>query len=228
MQGQGLTFGLENENNMAVKKEAVEIECSECPARFRLWVPSGMMSELEKGARINCVRCGTAYSVKRNVTGFSIMPAREKAAAAAPEPEAPQPEPSVKSKNHILIVDDDKLAREMVDHSFKDSGLTMMIVKNAKEAIQAVQTKPVTLIVTDMHLKNQADPDATMDGEELLRKIVSLGFKIPSVLTTGKDIIDDLVEDPKWFDLNVKSFIQKGSPFWVEELKAKIQELLLD
>jgi len=212
---------------MAIKKEAVEIECPQCSARFRLWVPPDMMPELEKGARINCVRCGAAYNVKRNATGFSIMPAKDKAAAAA-QPAASQPKPSVQSKNHILIIDDDKLAREMVDHSFKDSGLTVYIARNAKEALQAVQTQQITLIVTDMHLKNQTDPDATMDGEEILKKALSLGFKIPSVITTGKDIIDNIVEDPKWFDLNVKGFIQKGSPFWVEELKAKIQELLLD
>lgn len=222
---------------MTVKKEAVEIECSQCSSRFRLWVPEALMPEMEKGTKINCVRCGAAYVVRHNATGFSIMPTKER--AAPPAPAAPvalppaqaakeQPEPSGKSKNHILFIDDDKLSREMVDHSFKESGLTMIIVKNGKEALQAVQNQQITMIVTDMHLKHQADPDATMDGEDVLRKVGALGFKIPALMTTGKDIVDDLVEDPKWFELNVKGFIQKGSPFWVEELKAKMQELLLD
>jgi hypothetical protein len=34
------------------------------------------------------------------------------------------------------------------------------------------------------------------------------------------------VLDPKWFELNVKGFIQKGNPFWVEELKLKVKEVL--
>ena len=49
---------------------------------------------------------------------------------------------------------------------------------------------------------------------------------IPAIITTGKDIIDDLVMDPKWFDLHVKGFIQKGNPFWADELKLKIKEVL--
>ena len=52
------------------------------------------------------------------------------------------------------------------------------------------------------------------------------GVSAPAIITTGKDIIDDLVLDPKWFELNVKGFIQKGNPFWVEELKLKVKEVL--
>ena len=65
-----------------------------------------------------------------------------------------------------------------------------------------------------------------MDGEELLQKMRSTGFEMPAIVTTGKDIIDDLVLDPKWFELKVKGFIQKGNPFWVEELKLKVKEVL--
>ncbi len=56
--------------------------------------------------------------------------------------------------------------------------------------------------------------------------MVESGRNVPAIITTGKDIIDDLVLDPKWFDLNVKGFVQKGNPFWGEELKTKIKEIL--
>ena len=34
------------------------------------------------------------------------------------------------------------------------------------------------------------------------------------------------VSSAKWFELKVKGFIQKGNPFWVEELKLKVKEVL--
>jgi hypothetical protein len=34
------------------------------------------------------------------------------------------------------------------------------------------------------------------------------------------------VLDPKWFDLHVKGFIQKGNPFWTDELKLKLKEVI--
>jgi hypothetical protein len=39
-------------------------------------------------------------------------------------------------------------------------------------------------------------------------------------------MIDDLILDPKWFELRVKGFIQKGNPFWANELRDKIKEVL--
>lgn len=142
-------------------------------------------------------------------------PLQPPAAAAAPE-----------SQDTVLVVEDDRLAREMVEGTVKGLGFRLISVKNATEAIKILRKERVTLIVADLYLKNPGDPESVLDGEELLKKVVDSGLSIPAIITTGKDIIDDLVLDPKWFDFNVKGFIQKGNPFWADELKLKVKEIL--
>lgn len=170
-------------------------------------------------------------------------PGPAKTVQAAPPPPPPKPvhlpqieipEPlqphaaaaAAESRDTVLVVEDDRLAREMVEGTVKDLGFRLISVKNATEAIKILRKERVTLIVADLYLKNPADPESLLDGEELLKKIVDSGLSIPAIITTGKDIIDDLVLDPKWFDFNVKGFIQKGNPFWADELKLKVKEIL--
>lgn len=151
---------------------------------------------------------------------------------APPEPAAYAPPPAqtvgavTEAKATVLIIEDDSLARQMVDESLQGTGIRVLPAKNATEALSLVRSEKIDLLVTDLYLRNPNDPDSQLDGEELLRKISASGIQIPAIITTGKDIIDDIVLDPKWFDLRVKGFIQKGNPFWVDELKLKIKEVL--
>ncbi|TAN60981.1 response regulator [bacterium] len=225
---------------MTVKKEPLEIECSDCHKSFRLWIPVESLPEWESGSKISCIRCGARYLIKKNADGFLVALIKDTVSRAKkpepvvvsapappppPPPEAPAP-PKAATRGTILLLDDDRLAREMTEHSFKESGFGVIISKNAAEGLRELKKQKIDLIVTDLHLKNSKDPEATMDGEEFLVKANQIVKNLPAVITTGKDIVDDLVLDPKWFDLHVKGFIQKGNPFWVEELKLKIQEVL--
>lgn len=240
---------------MGSKKEPVEIKCSECGTHFRLWIPSDKMAEWEKGSRVSCIRCGAQHLLKKTGSAYEVKRLLEEKPAPKPAPkvEAPKPRPepirmpepqhvppvaahapviepltpeASNAKDTVLLIEDDRLSREMVDHTLRDAGIRLVAVKNATEAIRVLRREHVHLIVTDLYLKNPADPESSMDGEELLKKILDSGLNIPAIITTGKDIIDDLVLDPKWFDLHVKGFIQKGNPFWAEELKFKIKEVL--
>lgn len=234
---------------MAQKKEPIEIHCLDCNTGFRLWVPLAKIREWESGVRVNCIRCGAQHFVRRAAGGsFEALPlrqpkgddkpappkarpARETAEVPAPAPAvrvpsretAPQEEPGAET---ILLIEDDKLARDMVQNTLKDVGIRLVQAKNAAEALKTLRTERVNLIVTDLYLKNPADPESLIDGEDLLKRVVASGMNIPAIITTGKDILDDLVLDPKWFDLHVKGFIQKGNPFWAEELKLKIKEVM--
>lgn len=235
---------------MAANKESLEIECSECNKSFRLWIPVESLPEWESGCKISCIRCGARYLIKKNADGFLVALIKDAASRAkkaepvrveahhapatpapvvtAPPPPAPQPSaaPATPVRGTILLLDDDRLAREMAEHSFKESGFAVIISKNAADGLRQLKKQKIDLIVTDLHLKNPNDPEANIDGEEFLVKAGQVIKNIPAVITTGKDIVDDLVLDPKWFDLHVKGFIQKGNPFWIEELKLKIQEVL--
>ncbi|MBI5491762.1 MAG: response regulator [Deltaproteobacteria bacterium] len=241
---------------MPPKKEPVEIHCPECGTGFRLWIPAHVLSEWEKGSRISCIKCGAQYLIRKDARkGFEVV-SLKKAAAAAPAPAKPAaakqapapspspapavkaplkapaikatepPEPEAQGAEAVLIVDDDRLAREMVQHSLKDIGIRLISTKNSTEALRILRSENISLIVTDLYLRNPADPDSQLDGEDLLKKVQASGLTVPAIITTGKDIIDDIVLDPKWYDLRVKGFIQKGNPFWAEELKLKIKEVM--
>lgn len=237
-------------------KEPVEIACSECESAFRLWIPSEKLAEWEKGSRISCVRCGAKFFLAWTGTAFEVTPLSElakkaaaqkaaeapvketrQAAQTAPRPvqaHAPQEAPSAAPAREvaqaqgvetILVIEDDRLSRDMVENSLSELGFAIIPVKSSTEAIRAANHK-IHLIITDLYLKNPADAESLLDGEDLLIKLRDSGVNVPAIITTGKDIIDDLVLDPKWFELNVKGFIQKGNPFWVEELKLKVKEVL--
>lgn len=220
----------------AAGKEPIEITCAGCDTRFRLWVPVDKLPEWERGARVSCVICGAQSFVKKENAAFDVIPLAKAAVAmhaAAPghAPREPETETRMEleadsGKDSVLIIEDERLSRDMVTASLSEIGFNAIPAKNAAEALKAARKDRISLIVVDLYLKNQADPGADMDGEDVLRKLHDSGLGAPAIITTGKAILDDLMLDPKWFDLNVKGFIQKGNPFWIEDLKLKVKEVL--
>jgi CheY-like chemotaxis protein len=227
---------------MGDRKEPLEITCSSCNTRFRMWIPVEMLPEWEGGSYINCIKCGTRYSATKNASGFHVVPApgsavrgggrgSEQTATAALTEAAPPAQADAAGEQAapgetVLLIEDDRLIREMAEGAVKDMGIRLLTVKNAADALSVLDREKVAGIVTDLYLKNPDDPESLMDGEDLLREIADKGFNLPAIIITGKDIIDDIVLDPKWFDLHVKGFIQKGNPFWTDELKLKLKEVI--
>jgi CheY-like chemotaxis protein len=209
---------------MALKKEAIEISCASCNTNFRLWIPSDLLPEWGKSEEISCVKCGARYMINRGNKGLEVSSYQEPAPEAPVKEGVPQAGPA--GKETILFVEDDKLATAIAQNTLAGLDMNIVTVKNAREALEKLDNGGVDLVVTDLHLINAEDPEADIDGEELLNKIVSKGVTVPSIITTGKEVLDDLVLDSKWFDLNVKGFIQKGNPFWAEDLRDKIKEVL--
>ena len=129
-------------------------------------------------------------------------------------------------KKKVIFIDDDKLAIAIAQHSLTDLDISLVTVKSGEEALKQIALSRFDIIITDLHLKDPSDPNRQLDGEDVLKRVASLGKPIPAIITTGKDIIDDIALDPKWFDLKVRGFIQKGNPFWADELKTKLKEVL--
>jgi CheY-like chemotaxis protein len=209
---------------MPVKKEAVEIKCS-CGAKFRVWIPIELLSEWGGGEEINCIKCGLRYAIKKGKEGVEVSAAKA-AAPAAPPIEAPPPPAPAEGISKVLFVDDDKLAIAIAQHTLADLKIEFITARSGEEALKKLEADGFSLLITDLHLKDPSNPAAQLDGEDVLKKLAESGKVIPALVTTGKDLIDDLQLDPKWFDLRVRGFVQKGNPFWAEELKTKMKELL--
>jgi CheY-like chemotaxis protein len=218
---------------LAEWEKGSRISCVKCGAKFFLvWNGETFevthLSELAKKAAQKTADAKAAEAPPREarqaVSAAPAPPVQPKA------PEAPKPEPAreaaqAANAETILVIEDDRLSRDMVENTLSQLGFSIIPVKSSTEAIKAAKQN-VHLIVTDLYLKNPADSESLLDGEDLLVRLRDSGVSAPAIITTGKDIIDDLVLDPKWFELNVKGFIQKGNPFWVEELKLKVKEVL--
>lgn len=202
---------------MALKKEPLEIKCERCETSFRLWIPTEFLSEWGKGTEINCIKCGARFEVKRGEKGYEASLIKEEEEVE----EAP-----AEARETVLLVEEDKLATAIAQSTLSDIGVNLLVAKTGREALEKLENGNIDLIITDLHLRIPDDPEADLDGEDLLKMVLEKGLNIPAIVTTGKDLIDDLILDPKWFDLHVKGFIQKGNPFWAEELKDKIKEVL--
>ncbi len=228
------------ENATEAKKEPVEVNCPFCSTRFRLWIPFEMLPDADSRAKISCIRCGAGHELKRTNNGLVASALKEaivEKAPAEPVRAAPaihsvhaQPAPPqaatarIDARETVLLIEDDRLAREMAEDAMKDTDVRFIAVRNSEEALNTIHAENIRLIVTDLYLRNPGDAMNLIDGEEFLKRVA--GLNIPALITTGKDIIDDIVLDPKWYDLHVKDFIQKGDPFWTEKLRLKIKEIL--
>lgn len=200
---------------MAEKKEPIEIDCPECHSKFRLWVPLRLLSQWKSGEEVGCIKCKSPLRIFAEGDVFKVQSIKE---VEALKEEA--------GKEKVLIVDDDALVRKMTEDTLAGIGIKPLLAKNAEDALHMIEKSNISAIIVDLHLKNPNDPHSSIDGGEFLQKVIGMGKDIPSIITTGKELIDDLVLDPKWYELHVKGFIQKGNPFWMEELVVKIKEML--
>jgi len=236
-------MGIVKEKTLSAKKLPVEISCTGCDTEFRLWIPEDMVSDWEGGATVRCIKCGARQRIEKGDEGlYSRSEAGEEAAVprgkVADEPEAAasggvepvqeqeQAEAAAGDMDTVLLIEDDKLSRRQAEDTIKDAGIRFITVKDSAEALDILKKNTINLIVTDLYLKKPGDPPSMLDGEDLLKKIADSGVSIPSIIITGKDLLDEMILDPKWFDLHVKAFIQKGNPFWADDLKLKIKEIL--
>ena len=207
-----------------MSKEAIEIDCKGCGTRFRLWIPTELLSSWGDGEEVNCVKCAVRFLIKKSGKTVQITEVSPK----DNDDDKAKSAEDTKPTHNILFVDDDKLSAAVAEHALEDTSVAMTSVTSGEAALKIFKEGDFDLIITDLHLIDPEDPNSRLDGEDLLREIsdFAIGKEIPAIIMTGKDMIDDIAMDPKWFDLRVKGFIQKGNPFWAEEMKTKIKEIL--
>jgi two-component system, OmpR family, response regulator len=114
----------------------------------------------------------------------------------------------------VLLVEDDRMIGAAVEQALKDAAYAVDWVTDGETAIHAAQTETYELALLDLGL-----PAA--DGREVLRRLRGLGRRLPVIIVTARDAIDDRIDG---LDLGADDYLVK--PFEIRELLARMRAVL--
>ncbi len=111
----------------------------------------------------------------------------------------------------ILVVEDDPLLGDALRTGLKQRGFDADWVKDGVAAELALRTDAFAAVVLDIGLPR-------LDGLELLRRERARGSKLPVLLLTARDAVDDRV---RGFDTGADDYVVK--PVDLDELAARLR-----
>ncbi|HEX3010528.1 MAG TPA: response regulator [Syntrophomonadaceae bacterium] len=119
-------------------------------------------------------------------------------------------------KGHILIVDDQKGVRRLLEELFKKEGWQVHMASDGKEAIEQVEALVPDIILMDMKMPN-------MNGMEASQKILEKHADINIIMMTAYGEMEIV---KKALDAGVKKCITK--PFDIMDLRNMVNQLTYD
>jgi two-component system response regulator MprA len=114
----------------------------------------------------------------------------------------------------ILIVDDDRSLRDALRRALALGGYEPMLATGGQDGLTKAATLAPDAIVLDVGM-----PD--VDGLEVCRRLRSAGSRVPILMLTARDAIEDRIDG---LDAGADDYLPK--PFDVGELKARLRALL--
>jgi two-component system OmpR family response regulator len=114
----------------------------------------------------------------------------------------------------ILLAEDDSVLADGLTRSLRQSGYATDCVKNGHDADLALSTQEFDLLILDLGLPRMA-------GLEVLRRLRSRNSRLPVLILTANDSVDQRV---KGLDLGADDFMAK--PFALSELEARVRALV--
>jgi two-component system OmpR family response regulator len=114
----------------------------------------------------------------------------------------------------ILLAEDDQFLANGLCMALGNSGYSVDRVGTGTEADLALNVTTYDLLILDLGLPQ-------MDGLEVLKRLRSKGLRLPVLILTARDGLDDRV---KGLDLGANDYLIK--PFHLPELEARIRALL--
>lgn len=114
---------------------------------------------------------------------------------------------------HILLVDDESVARRLFEKKLTNWGYTVYVAENGILAWNILSSTWIDMVVTDWMMPE-------MNGLELCRKIRSAGFDkyMYIILVSARDAQQDII---RGLEVGVDDYITK--PVNAEEFKARIE-----
>jgi DNA-binding NtrC family response regulator len=114
----------------------------------------------------------------------------------------------------VLIVDDEEIARENLEHVLKKENLRTVAVENGLKALQELKKNEFDLVLTDLKMEH-------MDGMQVLEKVKEMSPETEVIVITGYATVSSAVEA-----------MQKGAyhylpkPFKLDEVRILVQKAL--
>jgi DNA-binding NtrC family response regulator len=112
----------------------------------------------------------------------------------------------------VLIVDDDDTLLKFFKIHLNKFFSRVIVVQNAKEAIDTMKEKEIDLIITDIRMPK-------IDGFQLLKRVREKDASIPVILISGALLDDQQLKEAQEF---ADGFLKK--PFSVDDLHKTIDE----
>ncbi|NLU49058.1 MAG: response regulator [Syntrophomonadaceae bacterium] len=114
----------------------------------------------------------------------------------------------------VLIVDDQKGIRKLLEELFKKEGLDVMVAADGREAISMVEGYVPDIILMDVKMPN-------MNGLEAAQEILRINQNIPIVMMTAYGETEVV---KKALEIGVKKYITK--PFDIVVVRDMVKEIL--
>ena len=114
----------------------------------------------------------------------------------------------------VLLVEDDKMLADGLRDVFAGAGFMFDTLSTAESALGALELTAFDLVLVDLGLPG-------MSGLELVRRVRSRGSRVPILILTARDGLDDRVQG-----LNIGADDYMTKPFATRELIARVQALI--
>jgi two-component system response regulator MprA len=148
--------------------------------------------------------------------GFLRSRRRSWFSCAATSLVAEQPPPSGDGRRteRVLVVDDDRSLRRMLERALEAEGFEVTVARDGAFALLETERAAPDVIVLDVTMP-------ALDGLAVCRRLRAKGLATPILMLTARDAIPDRVAG---FDAGADDYLVK--PFALEELLARLRALL--
>jgi len=119
---------------------------------------------------------------------------------------------ALKMNKKILVVDDEKNIRLLLNEELSDEGYDVIVADNGTAALEKIKQEKPDLVTLDIKMPGE-------DGLSILRKIREIEYDLPVIICSAYSVYKS--------DFSVVAadhYITKSSDF--DELKSKIKEIL--
>lgn len=114
----------------------------------------------------------------------------------------------------ILLVEDDRMIGEAVSLALRDAAYAVDWVQDGETALRVLGNQEHQAVLLDLGLPRR-------DGLEVLRKLRADGSRLPVIVVTARDAVEDRI---KGLDLGADDYLVK--PFNVDELLARMRAII--